>query len=64
MQTKNSKLPTTIYANSKCIVIIFTNIWLSDYPIVKTTLNVKGFMKIEIYFQCGLIALNDVLNGS
>lgn len=41
---------------------IFTNIGETDYLIVKTVLNVKGFILIEIYFQPVLFVLNGDIN--
>jgi len=41
---------------------IFTNNGETDYLIVKTVLNVKGFILIEIFFQSVLVALNGDIN--
>jgi hypothetical protein len=41
---------------SKFILSYLTNVDNSNYLNVKTLLNVKGFIEIEIFFESGLIA--------
>jgi hypothetical protein len=57
----NCPVPCKLTQNASST--IFTNIRKSDYLIVKTKLNVKGFTLTEFFFQSVLIALNDDKDG-